>query len=28
VFVSAILVGIFPALKAARTEPARAMRTF
>ena len=28
VILSALLVGFFPALKAARTEPARAMRTF
>jgi len=28
VILSALLVGLFPALKAARTEPARAMRTF
>ncbi len=28
VIISAIMVGIFPALKAARTEPAKAMRTF
>jgi ABC-type antimicrobial peptide transport system permease subunit len=28
VFLSAVLVGIAPAVKAARTEPAKAMRTF
>lgn len=28
VIISAILVGVFPALKAAKTEPAKAMRTF
>ena len=28
IIISAILVGVFPAIKAARTEPAKAMRTF